>query len=87
GGQFKPKWGGQFHRNLHSASIISACNKIAVYPVVGWWRERKNLGKMETDTRYSLIVSITTPDVETDIYSSIEAIINVPVNVPVEITT
>ena len=70
-----------------AASIISACNKIAVYPVVGWWRERRNLKKMETLTRYSLIVSITTPDIDTDIYSPIEALINVPVNVPVEITT
>lgn len=68
-----------------SASIISACNKIAIYPVVGWWRERKNLKKMESMARYSLIVSITTPDVATDIYSPIEAIINIPIAASIEI--
>lgn len=68
-----------------SASIIAACNKIAIYPVVGWWRERRNLKKMESIARYSLIVSIITPSIETDIYSPIEAIVNIPIGIPVEI--
>jgi hypothetical protein len=28
-----------------TAAELSECNHIAVYPVIGWWRERKHLAK------------------------------------------
>lgn len=52
---------------------------IAVYPVVGWWKERANLERWGKSARYALIVSIKTPNVETDIYTSIENQISVSV--------
>lgn len=30
-----------------TAAELSECNHISVYPVIGWWRERKHLGKVE----------------------------------------
>lgn len=66
-----------------SASQIAACNMVAIYPVVGWWRERKNLRKTDAQARYSLIVSIETPITETDIYSPVAIKIQTPVEIVV----
>lgn len=44
-----------------TAADLATCNHIAVYPIIGWWRERKNLEKVENETRYSLIISLDTP--------------------------
>lgn len=54
-----------------SAIELSDIEYIAVYPVIGWWRSRKYLGKIDSAARYSLIVSIETPCAETDIYSEV----------------
>jgi hypothetical protein len=51
-----------------TAAELAASNIIAVYPVVGWWRERSHLGRWNHKARYSLIVSITTPAEDVDIY-------------------
>jgi hypothetical protein len=42
---------------------------IAIFPVTGWWRERPHLGYANKQARYSLIVSLETP--EEDIYTPI----------------
>lgn len=66
---------GRTHGSLHSdwwqgkAIDLSRCNLIAVYPVTGWWKERHHLGRHDRKARYSLIVTIETP--ETDIYTPI----------------
>jgi hypothetical protein len=78
---------GRTHGSLHSdwwegkAIDLSRCNLIAVYPVTGWWKERQHLGRHDRKARYSLIVTIETP--ETDIYTPISQ----DVSVQTEITT
>ena len=54
-----------------SAADLSEINQIAVYPVVGWWRERHHLDKYDSKVRYSLVVSISTPESNVDLYTSI----------------
>lgn len=66
-----------------TASDLATCNIIGIYPVNGWWRERKHLRKVENKTRYSLIVSLETEAQDVDIYSSVQAMIETPI----EITT
>jgi hypothetical protein len=44
-------------------------NLVAVYPILGWWKERKHLGKSNSKTRYSLIISIESPSIEIDLYN------------------
>jgi hypothetical protein len=39
-----------------SAAEVAQCGQVAVSPVTGWWRERKHLGFVEKQTRYSLIM-------------------------------
>jgi hypothetical protein len=70
------KWSG-------TAAELAASNMIAVYPVIGWWRERAHLGKWNRKTRYALIVSINTPEQNIDIYTPVA--IKLGVRIPVEI--
>lgn len=68
---------GRTHGSIHSdwwegtASELAQCNRVAIYPVTGWWRERPHLNKWERMARYSLVISIETPDVEVDLYTPI----------------
>lgn len=64
---------GSIHSDFIDSSAIELCNAkhIAVYPVIGWWRERHHLGKYNKKIRYSLIVSIETPETDVDLYTPI----------------
>ena len=96
GSREKPKWlygedtginNGSIHSNVWkgTAAELATCNILAVYPVMGWWKERKSAGAYNNKLRYSLIVSIKTPSVETDIYTPIANIINIPVSTQINI--
>ncbi|HHL34327.1 MAG TPA: S8 family peptidase [Desulfobulbaceae bacterium] len=78
---------GSIHSDIWQgyASDLALSNLIAVYPTIGWWRERAHLGRWDSKTRYALIVSITTPEQQVDIYTPVATQIGVAV--PVEITT
>lgn len=52
-----------------SAQELAERSYIAVYPVLGWWKQRINLKRWHKKARYSLIVTIKTPNIETDIYT------------------
>ncbi|MGF6991347.1 hypothetical protein M2150_002622 [Lachnospiraceae bacterium PM6-15] len=64
---------GSIHSDFCEDLAVNLCdaNMIAVYPVIGWWRERSYLNKYKEKIRYSLVVSIETPNVETDLYTSV----------------
>jgi hypothetical protein len=68
-----------------TASALANRNMIAVYPVVGWWRERHHLGRWNRHARYSLIVTIQTPSEEVDIYTPVQT--QIAAMVPIEIPT
>jgi len=64
---------GSVHSDIWTgtATEIAASNLIGVYPVIGWWRERRHLGRCNDKTRYSLIVSLRTPEQNVDIYTPV----------------
>ena len=64
-----------------TAAEIATSNLIGIYPVIGWWKERKHLGKVSTETRYSLIVSLETPIQEIDIYTPVVTEVSIPIAV------
>jgi len=64
-----------------TAAELAERGYIAVYPVLGWWKERANLERWGKSARYALIVSIKTPNVETDIYTPIENQIGISITV------
>lgn len=68
-----------------SATDLATSNLIAVYPIIGWWRERHRLNKWNRECRYSLIVSIYSPEEKVDIYTPVLTQIELPI--PIEIST
>lgn len=54
-----------------TAANLATCNQLAVFPVIGWWRERKHLQKSNSEARYSLIVSLTTDEQTVDLYAPV----------------
>lgn len=70
---------GRTRGSLHSdwwsgtASELASCRHVAVFPVTGWWRERPHLERHGRSARYSLIVTIESPDQEIDLYTPITA--------------
>ena len=76
---------GSIHSDTISCSAIELynANYIAVYPVVGWWRERSYLGKYNSRMRYSLVVSISSPQRDIDLYTPI--VTQIATTVPIEV--
>lgn len=72
---------GSIHSDIWRGTAIqlASSNLIAISPHIGWWRERHNLRRSEQQTRYSLIVSISTPDNEVDIYTPVQISISPPI--------
>ncbi|MDD9945706.1 MAG: S8 family peptidase [Myxococcales bacterium] len=65
-----------FSGSVHSdvwegtAADLAAKNVLAVYPVYGWWRYRKHLGRVTSKARYALVVSLEAPSIATAIDGS-----------------
>jgi hypothetical protein len=54
---------------------LASRDKIAISPVSGWWKYRPHLGKYNTQTRYSLVVSISSAEEDVKLYTEIASII------------
>ena len=78
---------GSIHSNVWegTAADLAESNHLIIYPIIGWWKERKNLECYNKKTRYSLIVSLETPSIETDIYTPV--LNKVKISLPQSITT
>ena len=79
----KGRKSGSIHSDIWEAraSEIALCNMIAIYPTIGWWKERKHLHRYNTRTRYSLIVSLETPAQGVDLYTPVITEIQTPIAV------
>jgi hypothetical protein len=80
---------GSIHSDFRTQYGIDLCDAklIAVYPVIGWWKKRTNLKCQNKKIRYSLIVSISTPEKEVDFYTPIVNQIETHGVIPIEIQT
>ncbi len=67
-----------------SAADLADSNLIAISPVIGWWRERRHLGKSSKTGRYSLIISITTPELNVDIYTPVRIAAEIKTTIEIE---
>lgn len=74
---------GSIHSNWWktSGAELAACGEIAVYPVGGWWKQRKHLEMFYRSVRYSLVISIETRATEVRLYSAIANLLNIPIEV------
>lgn len=64
---------GSIHSDIWhgTAAELATSNLIAVYPTAGWWKGRTSLKKGDSKIRYSLIVSISTPEINVDLYNMV----------------
>jgi hypothetical protein len=76
---------GSIHQDVWSGTAADLANRgcLAVYPGPGWWRSRPKLERYNRPAFYSLIVSIETDEVETDLYTEITNMLAVPIEVEV----
>lgn len=54
-----------------SGADFAASKYVMVYPVGGWWKEKKKAEKYKNKVKYSLIVSITSEEEDIDLYTPI----------------
>jgi hypothetical protein len=80
---------GSIHSDIWQGTAVelAASNLIAVHPTIGWWRERPWLRKWNRNTRYSLIVSISMPVQDIDIYTPVSIKVGIPNPIPIAIQT
>ena len=80
---------GSLHQDIWfgNAAELASRGFIAVYPAKGWWRTRPALERYNLPARYSLIVSIRTPETNVDLYTPIAQQIAAQVAVPVVVNT
>jgi hypothetical protein len=72
---------GSLHQDIWhgNAADLASRGFIAVYPSNGWWRTRQAQERYDFPARYSLIVSIRTPQTDIDLYTAIAQQIAAPV--------
>lgn len=72
---------GSLHSDIWrgTAAELAARGYIAVFPVLGWWNEKHSLGRWRNGCRYTLIVSISTPRTDVDIYVPVATQVGIPV--------
>ena len=79
---------GSIHKDYWNgtAADLALRNKIAIYPVGGWWKTRKKLERYNSEVNYSLIVSIETDSINNDLYNPVLAQIQVPISIDIDIS-
>jgi len=72
---------GSIHSDTWTGTAADLADKgvIAVFPVNGWWKDRKQLEKWNEKARYSLIVTLRTPSTSIDIYTPVANLVKVKV--------
>lgn len=80
---------GSLHQDVWrgSAADLASRGFIAVYPSTGWWRTRPAQERYDLPARYSLVISIRTPETEVDLYTPIAQQVAAQVAVPVVVNT
>lgn len=64
---------GSVHTDIWAGLAVDLASKgaIAVYPVAGWWKNRRGYDQSDRGVDYSLIVSIESPEVEIDLWTPV----------------
>lgn len=76
---------GSLHTDIWTGTAADLASKgaIAVYPVAGWWKNRRDYDQSEQGVDYSLVVSIESPEVAVDLWTPVFQ----QVQIRVEVTT
>ena len=62
-----------------TAADLAQRGVIAVYPVTGWWKDQPKRDRSDAGVRYSMIVSIDTPEIDVDIWTPVAQEVGIPI--------
>lgn len=76
---------GSLHQDVWetTGAELATTGLVAVHPVGGWWKHNRNSDRRDSPVRYSLVLSLRTPDTQADLYTPIQLQLTTPVAVPV----
>lgn len=76
---------GSIHSDTWTGKAVDLASReyIAIHPTMGWWNKREQLEGWKKSTRYSLIVTIATPEQAVDLYTPVANEIGVPIVIEV----
>jgi hypothetical protein len=76
---------GSLHQDVWRGTAAELANRgfVAVYPAKGWWRTRPAQERYDLPARYSLVVSIRTPETDVDLYTPVAQQVAARAAVPV----
>lgn len=77
---------GSLHHDIWdgTGAELADCDLIAVHPVGGWWKNNKRADRANLPLRYSLIVSLRTPNPFIDLYTPIATQLTLPIAVEID---
>lgn len=105
GGEGDPGWdfgpksvsAGSLHCDTWNGTAVELASRdqLAIYPVMGWWRDRPSQEKYLNKARYALVVTLEAPeagiDLQAEVAATVDAMIAARVatqaNVPLDIRT
>jgi hypothetical protein len=69
---------GSLHCDLWRGRAIDLAghDAVAVYPVGGWWKSHAGQKRVTDRTRYTLVISLSAPGHNVDLYTEIETLIH-----------
>ncbi|GAA1816371.1 S8 family peptidase [Nesterenkonia flava] len=64
---------GSLHTDIWTGDAAALAHKgaLAVYPVLGWWKNRPTYDQSDQGVDYSLVISIEAPEVEVDLWTPV----------------
>lgn len=68
-----------------TAAQLANRGQLAVFPAMGWWRNRPSHRRFDRAAAYSLLISIEAPTAEQDLYALVAEQINVAAEMPIEV--
>jgi hypothetical protein len=71
---------GSLHCDTWSGPAIELLGRdtLCIKPVLGWWRDRAGKDYVNKKTRYALIITFKSRDVDIDLYTPIRAVVDIP---------
>jgi hypothetical protein len=78
---------GSLHADIWNGTATDLANRgrVAVYPVSGWWKERRSRDRSDLGARYSLIISIDSPTEDVDLWTPVAQAVGLPVAIEIPI--
>jgi hypothetical protein len=74
---------GSLHTDFWAGTAADLARRgvLAVFPVAGWWKERKGRDHSDRGARYALVVSIETPAEGVDLWTPVAQEVGIPVDI------